>query len=141
MRDRVSGVVLLRSTGDALLQRRDNIPIIQDPGMWVFPGGHVEPGETLEAGAHREFLEETMYDCGELHPVVVYRPEEIGYSPGCEVAFFWCLFDEKQSIRCCEGQELRFVLRHELKDLPVPSYLPRVWDLVLDALARKAIRR
>ena len=139
MNDRVCGVVLLRSTGDALLQLRDNIPEIQDPGLWVFPGGHVDPDETLEAGAHREFLEETLYDCAQLHSIAVYRSEEIGYPPGHQVAFFWCLFDEKQTIECCEGQELRFVPRENLNGLPVPSYLSRVWDLALEALARKAI--
>ncbi|GBG32739.1 Nucleoside diphosphate-linked moiety X motif 17 [Hondaea fermentalgiana] len=28
-------------------------------GLWVFPGGHVEARESLEAGASREFMEET----------------------------------------------------------------------------------
>jgi 8-oxo-dGTP pyrophosphatase MutT (NUDIX family) len=38
----VCGVVLLREDGAALLQHRDDIPGIADPGLWVFPGGHRE---------------------------------------------------------------------------------------------------
>lgn len=38
-----------------LIQRR-NPP---DAGLWGFPGGHVEPGETALAAAARELLEET----------------------------------------------------------------------------------
>lgn len=39
-----------------LLARRGKMP---DRGLWGFPGGHVEPGETALAAAARELLEET----------------------------------------------------------------------------------
>ncbi|AUH32476.1 NUDIX hydrolase [Paracoccus tegillarcae] len=39
-----------------LLVRRRNPP---DAGLWGFPGGHVEPGETALAAAIRELAEET----------------------------------------------------------------------------------
>lgn len=42
--------------GDVLLVRRRNPP---DAGLWGYPGGHVEPGETETAAALRELLEET----------------------------------------------------------------------------------
>ncbi len=42
--------------GQALLVQRANPP---DAGLWGFPGGKVDLGETLLAAAERELLEET----------------------------------------------------------------------------------
>lgn len=42
--------------GEALLVKRANAP---DRGLWGFPGGKVEPGETVAEAALRELAEET----------------------------------------------------------------------------------
>jgi len=47
--------VVLRGS-DVLLVRRSNPP---DAGLWGFPGGKIEPGETLAEAALRELAEET----------------------------------------------------------------------------------
>ena len=47
--------VVLRG-GRVLLVKRANPP---DAGRWGFPGGKIEWGETIEAAAERELLEET----------------------------------------------------------------------------------
>ena len=41
--------------GKVLLAQRAKPPA----GIWAFPGGHVEPGESTEAAARRELMEET----------------------------------------------------------------------------------
>lgn len=48
--------VVLDGAGHVLLVRRRNPP---DAGLWGYPGGHVEPGETVLAAAARELHEET----------------------------------------------------------------------------------
>jgi transketolase len=129
----VCGVVLLRDDGAALLQLRDDRSDINDPGLWVFPGGHVEPGESLEQGARREFLEETRYRCERLDPLVTLVA-------GCPIAFFWARFDAAQRIQCCEGQALCFVTREEVEKLPRREYLTDVWDMALAARAKLELK-
>ena len=36
-----------------LMQLRDDIPSIVYPGVWAFFGGHLEPGESPEAGLRK----------------------------------------------------------------------------------------
>ena len=58
---------------------------------------------------------------------------DLGYDENLSLSFFWERFDGQQEIRCREGQELRFVKRSTAKGLPMPGYLPRIWDLALKA--------
>jgi ADP-ribose pyrophosphatase YjhB (NUDIX family) len=56
------GVILLRGE-HILLIRRGRPPGL---GLWSLPGGKQELGETAEACARRELLEETGLTCGDL---------------------------------------------------------------------------
>lgn len=49
-------IAVLVREGQTLLVRRANPP---DAGLWGFPGGKIEYGETVEAAAIRELFEET----------------------------------------------------------------------------------
>ena len=50
-------IAVLEHEGQFLIgQRPDGVPLAS---MWEFPGGKIEPGETPEAAAVRECLEET----------------------------------------------------------------------------------
>jgi 8-oxo-dGTP pyrophosphatase MutT (NUDIX family) len=123
----VVGVVLLRADGAALLQHRDNISTISDPGLWVFPGGHLEWGETPLDGAMREMEEETCYRC--QNPQLLTR---LAVEEG-ELLFFWENYDARQRVECREGQGLEFVDREKVKALPKQPYLTAVFDLALAA--------
>jgi len=134
----ICGVVLLREDGAALLQHRDDIPGIFDPGLWVFPGGHREGQETSQQTARRDFLEETRYQCGELQSLGVFPAPHLGYRGDFALEFFWTRFEEGRCFECCEGQELRFVQRREAELLPVCSYLFQIWDRALLLAAQEA---
>lgn len=123
----VVGVVLLRDDGAALLQHRDDISTISDPGLWVFPGGHLEWNETPRQGAAREMEEETCYRCDNLRPLIRLAVEE------GELLFFWDNYDGRQHVACREGQALEFVKRQKVESLPKQPYVTDVFDLALAA--------
>ena len=130
----VVGVVLLRDDGAALLQHRDNISTISDPGLWVFPGGHLECNETPCEGAAREMEEETGYRCHNLRPLIQLEVDE------GELSFYWEQYDGRQHVVCREGQGLEFVDRQKVESLPKQPYVTNVFDLALTAQRLSAIR-
>lgn len=53
---RLGAIAVLVDGDRVLLAQRSKAP---DKGLWGFPGGHVEPGETALEAARRELREET----------------------------------------------------------------------------------
>ncbi|MEM1388642.1 MAG: NUDIX hydrolase [Pseudomonadota bacterium] len=53
---RLGALAVVVQAGNVLLVQRANPP---DAGLWGYPGGHVEWGETVDAAAIRELYEET----------------------------------------------------------------------------------
>jgi 8-oxo-dGTP diphosphatase len=73
--------VALVEDGKALLVLRGREPA---KGMFAFPGGRVEAGETLDQAARRELREETGMSAGDLDPVEIleippHKPGQPGY--------------------------------------------------------------
>ena len=83
-----AGVACLNTSGEVLLVRRG------DNGHWDVPGGRVEPGESVEAAARRELLEETGLQAGTLRLLGVFSgPETLHtYPDGNTVAWVTVLY-------------------------------------------------
>jgi len=57
---KAAGIIPLTKDNKILLLKRSNL--VDEPGTWVYPGGKVEKGESVEVAVKREFEEETGFD-------------------------------------------------------------------------------
>jgi len=135
--DRVGAIVLLRRDGAALLQLRDDKPGLRNAGMWVPPGGHAEPGESMRDCARRELREETEYDASDLRFLLSFD-DTVKSWPANRLTVYWCWYDGIQSVACHEGQALAFIERGMAANYPIPAYLLSVWDAALAAAGAHA---
>jgi 8-oxo-dGTP diphosphatase len=91
--------VLVRADGAFLLTSRPAGKVYA--GYWEFPGGKVEPGETVEQALRRELLEEIGLVIGTVHP---WRVERVDY-PHALVRLNFCkVFDWRGELHMHEGQ-------------------------------------
>ena len=85
-------------------------------GLWEFPGGKIEAGESLASGLRRELQEElgTEVEVGdEVFTVTHHYPDR-----SVELHFLACTFLNAPVPRL--GQEMRWVPRDELRTLAFP---------------------
>jgi 8-oxo-dGTP pyrophosphatase MutT (NUDIX family) len=131
---RAFGCALLVGPGGAvLLQERDeHAPI--DPDRWGLCGGHLEPGETPEAGAYREVEEETgvRLEPGTLRHFETFDVFHPHYGSVDQVHVFAGRVDLTDvDIDCREGRQIVFVPPDRARHLDltmtgvtaVPSFL------------------
>ncbi|HEX6001372.1 MAG TPA: NUDIX hydrolase [Hyphomicrobiaceae bacterium] len=77
--------VVLDGRGRVLLVRRRYAPF---KGQYALPGGFVEIGETVEAAARRELMEETGLEAGRLRLLGVYSdPSRDPRAHTCSVVY------------------------------------------------------
>ena len=99
-----------------LLVERGRPPAV---GMWVFPGGRVEPGEHLRAAVERELAEETglTVECGDLVGVTEHVSATnhfviLDYAVRCE--------PDVTPIAGDDAADARFVSFDEISDGSIP---------------------
>jgi 8-oxo-dGTP pyrophosphatase MutT (NUDIX family) len=136
------GVIEIDRWGRVLLQLRDaDLPPQRYPDMWSIPGGILEPGEAPDAGAFREFEEETGHLLDSLKLFRVYRRDPDLPTSLTDVFHIYYLdadIDEDK-ISVNEGQAFRYFAPAELPDLPIPVHTRRILDEFVVSPAYKAM--
>ncbi|MGI9388839.1 MAG: 8-oxo-dGTP diphosphatase MutT [Boseongicola sp.] len=113
----VSAVALIDPDGRLLIAQR---PVGKSmAGLWEFPGGKVEPGETPEAALIRELHEELGIDTWEscLAPLTFASHSYPDFH--LIMPLFACR-KWKGTPTSREGQNLKWVKVSELRDFPMP---------------------
>ncbi len=119
---RFASVLLVDRSGGILMQERDDRPVL-DPDCWGFPGGHLEDGETPEAGARREVEEETgVRFAGTLVHWEDSPVHHVAYGTVDLVHVFAAATELTDAdITCAEGRQMIFVPGDELLTRPLTN--------------------
>ncbi len=115
-----AAVVVLHRRGRWLVQRRPLEELLG--GLWEFPGGRIERGETPEAAARRELAEETGLRAGPLTPRGVVRHAYSHFTVELHV------FEGPVagSARRPLGPYRRWVRPDEIETLPLPKATEKI---------------
>ncbi len=86
-------------------------------GLWEFPGGKVEDGESPAAGLERELSEELGLSARVGSPLTFAVHEETGMRV---LLLFYDVAADGPAPRPLEGQEIAWVAADELRSYPTP---------------------
>lgn len=101
-------------------------------GLWEFPGGKVEAGESPEAALRRELREELGVSSVIGDPITFAVHEE----PGMNILLlFYSVSVGDQNPVASEGQEIAWVARRELGSHPMPPADAELVRRLVDEMA------
>jgi A/G-specific adenine glycosylase len=115
-RKEIGVAVIWNPDGQILIDRRRPDGLLG--GMWEFPGGKVEPGETIEACIQREIQEELGIEIAVGDRLIIVEHTYSHFHVTLNVHHCRHLSGEPQAIEC---DEIRWVTLDELDQFPFPK--------------------
>jgi 8-oxo-dGTP diphosphatase len=109
--------VVLTKNGKVLLGKRKGA---HGNGTWAFPGGHLEFGETVEACATREVLEETKIQIQSCKKLWITND----VFPGKHYVTVFVVAYTNEEPTLCEEDKCEYWQWFEPNELPAPLFLP-----------------
>ena len=117
----VVAVALIAADGRVLLQRRKLGG--EHGGLWEFPGGKVEPGESPQMAIRREIEEEigVVLDPAALAPLAFASDAEVPSPPrkAYVILLYTCRIWQGEA-ECHDGEEIRWFAPEEFQALAMP---------------------
>lgn len=135
-------VLALDRWGRVLLQLRDDdLPPERFPGHWSMLGGLVQPGESPDAAALREFEEETGHLLDEIRVYRVFRrdPDVPTALVDLQHVYYVDADLEESRLSVNEGQAFRYFAPGELRGLRVPPHTLSILDAFFASPAYRAL--
>ena len=136
------GIIEIDRWGRILLQLRDaDLPPERYPDAWSLPGGLLEPGEAPDAGAFREFEEETGHLLESLKLYRVYRRDpDIPSSLTDAFHIYYVDADiDEDLIEVNEGEAMRYFAPDQLAALNIPPHARLILTDFVSSPAYKAM--
>lgn len=108
--------VIKNAAGKILIARRDDA--LHQGGLWEFPGGKIETGETPEHALFRELKEELDIDVTQSSPLITVNHRY----PDLAVSLRVFLVEQFNGVaQGCQGQPIRWVDQRDLTDFAFPA--------------------
>ena len=96
--------ILVNAAGEVLIAKRP--AHLDQGGLWEFPGGKREQGESSLAALHRELAEELDINVIRAEP---YLSQDHEYPKKLVALEFFRVFDWEGTVRGAEGQQVAWV--------------------------------
>jgi A/G-specific adenine glycosylase len=122
--------VIWNDQGQILIDRRRQEGLLG--GLWEFPGGKMEPGETVEACIQREILEELGIEIAVGDRLVTVEHTYSHFRVTLNVHHCRYLSGEPQPMEC---DEIRWVTLEEMDSYPFPNANVRIIEALRQELS------